>query len=57
VVEGDVIVGAGGRAVGSARRLTEILSRLDPGDELVLELIDTSGPRRVTLKLAPRPSG
>ena len=44
-----MIVAAGGRTVGSARRLTEILSRLDPGDELALELIDTSGPRRVRL--------
>ena len=57
VVEGDVIVAAGGRAVGSARRLTEILSRLDPGDELELELIDTAGPRRVRLELGRRPSG
>ena len=56
VVEGDVIVAAGARPVGSARRLTEILSRLDPGDELELELIDTSGPRRVRLELARRPS-
>ena len=56
VLEGDVIVAAGGRTVGSARRLTEILSRLDPGDELTLELIDTSGPRRVRLKLVSRPA-
>jgi S1-C subfamily serine protease len=57
VLEGDVIVAAGGRPIGSARRLTELLSHLDPGDELVLEVIDTSGPRRVRLELAPRPSG
>ncbi|MBA2383278.1 MAG: trypsin-like peptidase domain-containing protein [Actinobacteria bacterium] len=57
VVEGDVIVAAGTRRVGSARRLTEILSRLDPGDNLELELINTSGPRRVRLELARRPSG
>ena len=30
VVEGDVIVAAGGRPIGSRPRLTEILSRLDP---------------------------
>ena len=50
-----MIVAAGTSQVGSTRRLSEILARLDPGDKLQLEVIDTSGPRRVTLVLARRP--
>jgi serine protease DegS len=51
---GDVIVSAGGRQIGSADALTRILAARDPGDELVLEVIDSAGPRRVTVTLARR---
>jgi S1-C subfamily serine protease len=51
---GDVIVGAGGKGVGSAAALTEILATLDPGDDIELELIDTAGPRLVRLTLVRR---
>jgi len=57
VVEGDLIVTADGRRIDSTRALSELLARRDPGEKLQLELIDTSGPRRVTLVLARRPSG
>ena len=51
---GDVIVAAGGRQIGSADALTRVLAARDPGDELVLEVIDSAGPRRVTVTLARR---
>jgi S1-C subfamily serine protease len=51
---GDVIVAAGGSRVDSAAALTRILSRHKPGDRLELELIDTAGPRRVTVTVARR---
>jgi S1-C subfamily serine protease len=51
---GDVIVAAGGSRVDSAAALTEILAELEPGAELELELIDTAGPRLVTVTLVRR---
>ena len=51
---GDVIVAAGGRQIGSAAALTRVLAARKPGDELVLEVIDSAGPRRVTVTLAKR---
>jgi S1-C subfamily serine protease len=54
---GDVIVAAGGRNVDSAATLTEILAELEPGAEVELELIDTVGPRLVTVTLVRRGAG
>jgi S1-C subfamily serine protease len=51
---GDVIVAAGGSGVESAAALSRILARLDVGDEVELELIDTAGPRLVRLTLVRR---
>jgi S1-C subfamily serine protease len=54
---GDVVVAAGDSRVDSAAALTEILARLEPGDQLELELIDTAGPRLVRLTVARRTAG
>jgi len=55
LAEGDVIVSLGDRKIGSARGLVEALARLEPGDEVDLEVLDTQGPRRVQLTLSRRP--
>ncbi|MCP9486112.1 MAG: trypsin-like peptidase domain-containing protein [Gaiellaceae bacterium MAG52_C11] len=55
VLPGDVIVALDGRPIGSARELTAAVARLDPGDSIELELIDTAGPRLVELTVTRRP--
>ncbi|MBA3243680.1 MAG: trypsin-like peptidase domain-containing protein [Actinobacteria bacterium] len=55
VLPGDVIVALEGRPIGSARELTAAVARLDPGDRIELELIDTAGPRLVELTVTRRP--
>ena len=37
------------------RALTSAVARLDPGDKVELELIDTAGPRLVQLTVTRRP--
>ncbi len=54
LVAGDVIVAAGTRTIRSAETLTDVLRARKPGDRLRLELIDSAGPRRVTVTLARR---
>jgi putative serine protease PepD len=54
--EGDVITSVDGKAIGSASDLTKALSKLDPGDQVTVEVVDPLGPRRATLKLARRPA-
>ncbi|HEY3614731.1 MAG TPA: trypsin-like peptidase domain-containing protein [Gaiellales bacterium] len=53
--EGDVVVAIGGRAVRSAEAMTRAVSAGKPGGRLVLDVVDQSGPRRVTLTIAKRP--
>jgi len=54
---GDVIVTFDGAPIRSAEALTRALARLDPGDSIELELIDTVGPRRARVTLTRRPTG
>jgi S1-C subfamily serine protease len=53
---GDVIVALDGARIRSAEALARALARLDPGDRIELELIDTAGPRRAQVTLRRRPS-
>jgi S1-C subfamily serine protease len=53
--EGDVIVAIGGRPVRSADAMTKAVATGKPGDRLVLDVVDQSGPRRVTVTIAKRP--
>jgi S1-C subfamily serine protease len=54
--EGDVITSVGGRAVRSAAEVNRALAAAKPGDSLVLDVSDQSGPRRVTVKVVKRPA-
>jgi serine protease Do len=54
---GDVIIVADDVKIASARALQRLLAARKPGDELDLELIDSRGPRLVTVKLARRTPG
>ena len=47
--EGDVVVSIDGRPVRSTEEISKALSALDPGDSVVLDVVDRSGPRRVTV--------
>ena len=51
---GDVITVADDVPIDSAADLAKLLARRKPGDELDLELIDSRGPRLVTVKLTRR---
>jgi putative serine protease PepD len=53
--EGDVVVAIGGRHVRSADAMTKAVAAGKPGDALVLDVVDRSGPRRVTVTIAKRP--
>ena len=48
---GDVIIAADDVPIDSAADLAKLLATRKPGDELDLELIDSRGPRLVTVKL------
>ena len=54
---GDVIIAADDVPIDSAADLARLLAARKPGDELDLELIDSRGPRLVTVKLARRTPG
>src|SRR4029077_20075982 len=56
VREGDVVVSLGGRPLHSAGELSRALSNRKPGDSVVLDVVDQSGPRRVTVTVAKRPA-
>jgi S1-C subfamily serine protease len=56
IVVGDVIVGVDGVPVPSAAAFAERLDGLDPGDRVELELVDSAGPRLVTVTLVKRPA-
>ena len=54
--EGDVIVSIDGRPVRSTDGISKALSDHKPGDSLVLEVVDSGGPRRANVTLAKRPA-
>jgi S1-C subfamily serine protease len=56
IVVGDVIVGLDGAPVPSAAAFATRLARLEPGDRIELELVDSAGPRLVTVTLVRRPA-
>jgi S1-C subfamily serine protease len=51
---GDVIIAADDLPIDSAADLAKLLARRKPGDKLDLELIDSRGPRLVTVTLVKR---
>ena len=51
---GDVIIAADDVPIDSAADLSSLLATREPGDELDLELIDSRGPRLVTVKVTRR---
>jgi putative serine protease PepD len=54
--EGDVVVAIDGKAVRSAADMSKALAARKPGDSVVLDVVDQSGPRRATVKVAKRPA-
>jgi putative serine protease PepD len=54
--EGDVVVAVDGKAVRSAADMSKALAARNPGDSVVLDVVDQSGPRRATVKIAKRPA-
>jgi S1-C subfamily serine protease len=54
--EGDVVVAVDGRAVHSAADMAKALAARRIGASIVLDVVDTSGPRRVTLQAVERPA-
>ena len=54
---GDVIIAADDVPIDSAADLSKLLAGRKPGDEVDLELIDSRGPRLVTVTLARRSAG
>ena len=54
---GDVVIAADDVPVDSASDLSAVIASRDPGDELDLEVIDTAGPRLVTVVVAKRAPG
>ena len=45
-----------GKAVRSAADMSKALAARKPGDSVVLDVVDQSGPRRATVKIAKRPA-
>ena len=56
IVVGDVIVALDGTPVRSAAAFEKALEDREAGEELELELVDSAGPRLVTVTLVKRPS-
>jgi serine protease Do len=54
--EGDVVVAINGRPVRSAGGFAQVLSALAPGASMTLDVVDQSGPRRVTVIVGKRPA-
>ena len=54
--EGDVVVSINGQAVASTEAIATAVRALDPGDTVVLDVVDPAGPRRVTVTLGKRPA-
>jgi S1-C subfamily serine protease len=53
---GDVVVDVDGKAVRSSTNMSKVLAARKPGDSMVLDVVDSSGPRRVTVKVVKRPA-
>ena len=54
--EGDVVVAIDGKAVRSAADMSRALAARKPGEAVALDVVDQSGPRRATVKVAKRPA-
>ena len=55
--EGDVVVAIDGQAGALGRGHDRALGRgASPGDSLVLDVVDSRGPRRVTVTVVKRPA-
>jgi S1-C subfamily serine protease len=54
--EGDAIVAIDGKAVRSSADVSKALSARNPGASMVLDVVDRSGPRRVTVTVVKRPA-
>jgi S1-C subfamily serine protease len=54
---GDVVIAADDQPVDSAADLSAVIASRDPGDKLDLEVIDTAGPRLVTVAVTKRAPG
>jgi putative serine protease PepD len=54
--EGDVVVAVDGKPMRSAGDMSKALTAHKPGDSLVLDVVDQSGPRRATVKVVKRPA-
>ncbi|HET6174344.1 MAG TPA: trypsin-like peptidase domain-containing protein [Gaiellales bacterium] len=54
--EGDVVVSSGGAPVRSSGAMAKALAARKPGDALVLDVVDQSGPRRATVTVGKRPA-
>ena len=54
--EGDVVTSIDGKPVRSSEGILKALSALDPGDKVVLDVVDSSGPRRVEATVGKRPA-
>jgi serine protease Do len=53
---GDVVVAVDGKAVRSTTDMSKMLSSRKPGDSMVLDVVDSAGPRRVTVTVVKRPA-
>ena len=54
--EGDVVVAIDGQRVRSTEGISKVIGSRKPGDSVVLDVVDSGGPRRVTVTLAKRPA-
>ena len=54
--EGDVVVAIDGAAVRSAAAMAKALATRKIGEPIVLDVVDGSGPRRVTMKVVEQPA-
>jgi S1-C subfamily serine protease len=54
--EGDVVVAVGGKPVRSSAAMSKALAARKPGDSIVLDVVDQSGPRRATMTVGKRPA-
>jgi serine protease Do len=54
--EGDVVVDVAGRAVRSAADLSRATAGLKVGARVALDVVDQSGPRRITITVGRRPA-
>jgi S1-C subfamily serine protease len=54
--EGDVVVSVGGKPVRSSAAMSRALAARKPGDSIVLDVVDQSGPRRAKVTTGKRPA-